>query len=249
MPAIAFIIAALFLGTCSLQEDNAPAEDPAHLGTPRILVEAVDAERQGDTTYLRYSLRTDPEAPPPDVPLHIEIQGDATPGSDYGTPEIQDDSGAWIPLDGPFQLPDDGTPLSIRIPLLGADILTGTDHFVLTVAAAEPSAQAPEPVQHALDPQTLSLQTILVITDAGTVTEADGNALTYQLRLANAVAEPVTVTLSTSGTATPGSDYGAIEIQDASGNWNASTTATLPADGTAITVRIPIIDDALTEPD
>ena len=47
----------------------------------------------------------------------------------------------------------------------------------------------------------------IVVTDAGSVKEADGATLTYSVKLSNAVGSDVEVDLTTGGTATKGDDY------------------------------------------
>ncbi|WP_084593295.1 Calx-beta domain-containing protein [Halarcobacter anaerophilus] len=91
----------------------------------------------------------------------------------------------------------------------------------------------------------------VVVGDAGTVEEADGNYLTYDVSLSNAVGSDVTVTLGTSGSATAGDDYGPLEYFNGS-SWvevPTSNEITLPADGSTVQVRVAVIDDAITEDD
>jgi hypothetical protein len=89
------------------------------------------------------------------------------------------------------------------------------------------------------------------VSDAGTVTEADGNYLTYSVSLSNPVGHDITASLALGGNATQGADYGNLEVKDANGNWVAlsGSDITLPADGSAVEVRVPVLDDTLTEGD
>ncbi|WP_321325261.1 Calx-beta domain-containing protein [Thiomicrorhabdus sp.] len=88
----------------------------------------------------------------------------------------------------------------------------------------------------------------VVIGDAGTVQEADGVYLTYTVSLSNPVGTDVEVALNTSGTATSGDDYNStLEYFDGR-NWQpVSGNITLPADASAVQVRVAVKDDALNE--
>ncbi|WP_232790125.1 VWA domain-containing protein [Aeromonas sobria] len=92
----------------------------------------------------------------------------------------------------------------------------------------------------------------VVVGDAGSVREATGAYLTYDVKLSTAVASDSTVTLSLGGSATSGLDYGALEYKNSNGQWvavPASGQITLPASGAVVQVRVPVLDDALTEQD
>ncbi|TAH13539.1 MAG: retention module-containing protein [Curvibacter sp.] len=94
----------------------------------------------------------------------------------------------------------------------------------------------------------------VVISDATDVAEADGNFLqysVYSVSLSNPVAANTTVTLSLGGGATSGVDYNNLQFSTDNGTtWTAvpaSNQITLPATGSAVQVRVAVIDDALTE--
>ena len=89
----------------------------------------------------------------------------------------------------------------------------------------------------------------VVISDATDVAEANGNFLVYNVSLSTPVAASTTVTLSLGGSAANGTDYNNLQYYNGSA-WvavPASNQITLPAAGTAVQVRVAVIDDALTE--
>ncbi|WP_206667388.1 VWA domain-containing protein [Aeromonas veronii] len=93
-------------------------------------------------------------------------------------------------------------------------------------------------------------QATVVVGDAGSVREATGAYLTYDVKLSTAVASDSMVTLSLGGSATPGLDYGALEYKNSNGQWvavPANGQITLPASGAVVQVRVPVLDDVLTE--
>ncbi|MFL9694672.1 hypothetical protein, partial [Aeromonas veronii] len=95
-------------------------------------------------------------------------------------------------------------------------------------------------------------QATVVVGDAGSVREATGAYLTYDVKLSTAVASDSMVTLSLGGSATPGLDYGALEYKNSNGQWvavPANGQITLPASGAVVQVRVPVLDDVLTEQD
>ena len=71
------------------------------------------------------------------------------------------------------------------------------------------------------------------------------------MSLSNAVGDDIAVTLGTTaaGTATSGDDYNStLQYESAPGVWsNVTGTTDLPADGSSISVRVAVTDDALTE--
>ena len=88
----------------------------------------------------------------------------------------------------------------------------------------------------------------MVISEAGSVAEATGNYLTYNVSLSNPVAANTTVTLSLSGDA-GNTDRGPLEYHNGT-TWvavPANNQITLPATGGAVQVRVAILDDAATE--
>ena len=96
--------------------------------------------------------------------------------------------------------------------------------------------------------QVFDISASVVISDAGSVVEATGNYLTYNVSLSNPVAANTTVTLSLGGTA-GSSDHGPLEYNNGS-SWvavPANNQITLPATGTAVQVRVAVLDDTLTE--
>ena len=96
-------------------------------------------------------------------------------------------------------------------------------------------------------------QSTISVSDAGSVKEADDVYLTYQVKVDDAVGSNVVATISIdpSSTATAGADFAEqLEYQDSEGNWQpvpANGQITLPADTTAVSVRVKVLDDAITE--
>ncbi|MGF1708958.1 hypothetical protein, partial [Enterovibrio baiacu] len=89
----------------------------------------------------------------------------------------------------------------------------------------------------------------VTITGDSTVTEADGVYLTYTAKLDGPAADDITASLTLGGNATQGSDYGNLQVK-INGEWKDYTDSiTLPKDGSAVELRVPVKDDKLAESD
>ncbi|WP_283131347.1 immunoglobulin-like domain-containing protein [Enterovibrio norvegicus] len=89
----------------------------------------------------------------------------------------------------------------------------------------------------------------VTIEGGDTVTEANGVYLTYTAKLDGPAADDITASLTLGGNATQGSDYGNLQVK-INGQWvDYSDSITLPADGTDVELRVPVLDDKLAESD
>ncbi|WP_420864691.1 beta strand repeat-containing protein [Halarcobacter anaerophilus] len=228
--------------------------------TAEVVVGDAGTVEEADGNYLTYDVSLS-NAVGSDVTVTLGTSGSATAGDDYGPLEYFNGS-SWVevPTSNEITLPADGSTVQVRVAVID-DAITEDDETVVLSATTSDS--------QITDSSDTGLGTIeddrgsdnpdvdeditaeVVVGDAGTVEEADGNYLTYDVSLSNAVGSDVTVTLGTSGSATAGDDYGPLEYFNGS-SWvevPTSNEITLPADGSTVQVRVAVIDDAITEDD
>ncbi len=142
-----------------------------------------------------------------------------------------------------------GGALVYSIPVTTADLTVDT---TIDASVTVTDANGNE-VTVAAD-RTVDLSAAIVVTGGDSVTEGDDVYLTYTVELDGPMGHDVTVdlTLGTTGEATKGSDYvDALEYKDADGFWQPVTggAITLPADGSAVEVRVQVKDDLMAESD
>jgi hypothetical protein len=209
--------------------------------------------------YLTYNVSlSNPVAANTTVTLSL---GGSAGSSDHGPLEYNNGS-SWVavPVSNQITLPATGTAVQVRVAVLD-DTLTETAETVVlsagsssnplvstgdtgsgTITDDRSTTPGDNPDVDADTPASV------VISDAGSVVEATGNYLTYNVSLSNPVAANTTVTLSLGGSA-GSSDHGPLEYNNGS-SWvavPANNQITLPATGTAVQVRVAVLDDTLTE--
>ncbi|MGE4463202.1 MAG: hypothetical protein AB7D49_12275, partial [Arcobacter sp.] len=202
-----------------------------------------------------------------DVEVDLTTGGTATRGSDYeNTLQYSTDGGTtWldVPATGKVTLPADGSSVLVKVTVKD-DATTEPDETVTLTATTTDSqitTQTATGTGTILDDRGSDnpdvdedIKANILVSDAGSVKEADGATLTYEVKLSNAVGSDVEVDLTTGGTATRGSDYeNTLQYStDGGTTWldvPATGKVTLPADGSSILVKVTVIDDAITEPD
>ncbi|RXI34527.1 Calx-beta domain-containing protein [Arcobacter defluvii] len=231
-----------------------------------ILVSDAGSVKEADGATLTYEVKLS-NAVGSDVEVDLTTGGTATRGSDYeNTLQYSTDGGTtWldVPATGKVTLPADGSSILVKVTVID-DAITEPDETVLLTATTintQITTKTATGTGTILDDRGSDnpdvdedIKANILVSDAGSVKEADGATLTYEVKLSNAVGSDVEVDLTTGGTATRGSDYeNTLQYStDGGTTWldvPATGKVTLPADGSSILVKVTVIDDAITEPD
>jgi VCBS repeat-containing protein len=232
--------------------------------TASVVISDAATVLEANGNFLQYSVSlSNPVASNASVTL--SLGGTATNGTDYNNLQFSNDNGVtWtgVPVSNQITLPATGSSVLVRVAVID-DAITETAETVILGAGSstnplvstgdtgsgtitdDRSTDNPN-----LDPEDLTPASVL-ISDAATVLEANGNFLQYSVSLSNPVASNATVTLNRSGTATNGTDYNNLQFSNDNGvTWTGvpvSNQITLPATGSSVLVRVAVIDDAITE--
>ncbi|PJG58261.1 hypothetical protein CUC53_13655 [Aeromonas cavernicola] len=231
--------------------------------TATVIVNDAGQVREVDGAYLTYEVKL--SAPvASDTQVTLSLSGSATLDSDYSKLEYLNNKGEWVavPADGKITLPAKGEVISVRVEVLDDAVTENNETVVLTATpVGNPQVSGSgSGTGTIVDDRNTTLggnpdvdeDTVaaVVVSDAGEVREASGAYLVYEVKLSNAVAHDTNVILSQGGSASHGSDYSTMEYSTGNGQWltvPASGLITLPAHGTAIQVRVAVLDDAQTE--
>ena len=174
---------------------------------------------------------------------------DATSGADYTS------------IVGEATIKGGTTSTTIKVPIKDDDIAESNEKFTITLSNVGDNAKIVDGsgIGTIIDDRGGENPNVdedatatLVISDAGSVNEADGNYLVYDVKLSNPVGSDIPVSLTTAGSATIGADYSStLEYStDGGTTWQSvNSTVNLPADGSSIKVRVAITDDYVTEND
>ena len=162
-------------------------------------------------------------APTSAITVKYSVGGNATPGSDY------------TPLSGTVSVPADTTTATIPVTIIDDNVREHAEEIVLSLIEST-GYELTRPFSHHLiiDPSDGSPW----VSFAPTLRSAGEGSGTHDVgvRLHPAPATDITFTYTVAGTATAGSDYGAL-----------SGTVTVPADTTTATIPVTVIDDSLGE--
>ena len=162
-------------------------------------------------------------APTSAITVKYSVGGNATPGSDY------------TPLSGTVSVPTDTTTATIPVTIIDDNVREHAEEIVLSLIESA-GYELTRPFSHHLiiDPSDGSPW----VSFAPTLRSAGEGSGTHDVgvRLHPAPATDITFTYTVAGTATAGSDYGAL-----------SGTVTVPADTTTATIPVTVIDDSLGE--
>ena len=199
-------------------------------GPPQVSFEPIDGRisnartwwvKEGSGTH-DVKVKLNP-APTSAITLKYSVGGNATPGSDY------------TPLSGTVSVPADTTTATIPVTIIDDNVREHAEEIVLSLIEST-GYELTRPFSHHLiiDPSDGSPW----VSFAPTLRSAGEGSGTHDVgvRLHPAPATDITFTYTVAGTATAGSDYGAL-----------SGTVTVPADTTTATIPVTVIDDSLGE--
>ena len=245
--------------------DNPPVDEDT---TATLVIGDAVTVVEANGNYLEYSVSLS-NAVGNDIAVTLNTAGTAatgdtaTSGADYNSALEYHNGTAWVAVTGATILPADGSAVQVRVAVIDDAITENTEAVILGASSTDARLTDSSDTGTGLitddagtdnPPVDEDTTATLVIGDAVTVVEANGNYLEYSVSLSNAVGNDIAVTLNTAGTAatgdtaTSGADYNsALEYHNGTA-WVAVTGATiLPADGSAVQVRVAVIDDAITE--
>ena len=176
------------------------------------------AENSGSSLTLTATLSV---ATSEDVTVALAISGTATSGTDYSSLSNMTITSGQTTTTASFTPTDDNIYEGNETAIIDVDSVSGgsatesgTQQLTLTISDNE------------------SAPTVTLTSSASSVSE-DGSAITLTATLSNATTADVTVTLSTGGTATEGTDYANLsDITVSAGNTTGTTSLTPTNDST-----------------
>ena len=230
--------------------------------TATLVIDDASTQTEADGNYLVYDVKlSNPVGD--DIAVSFNTSGTATAGDDYNQ-QLQystDNGTTWQNITSTVDMPADGSAIKVRVAIKDdanmendeTVILQGSSNDARLTDSSDTGVGIITDDRGSDNPNVDEDTTAtLVIDDASTQTEADGNYLVYDVKLSNPVGDDIAVSFNTSGTATAGDDYNQ-QLQYSTDNgttWqNITSTVDMPADGSAIKVRVAIKDDANMEND
>nr|MBS9773513.1 hypothetical protein [Gammaproteobacteria bacterium] len=232
-----------------------------------IVVDDAQTIVEGKEDYLIYTVKLD-RAVNNDVLTKLSIAGDSADvvaGQDYVEQFEYLKNGQWIPVptDG-IKLPAEGSDVLVRVKVLDDAITENDEAIILTGTTTDAQIDKKSDTGKGIikddkpttptdnpNPVDEDIKANLIVEDAGTVKEGKDVYLEYDVKLDRAVNNDVLTKLSTSGTATAGEDYDEkLEYKSEDGTWKEVPVdgIELPAEGTAVKVRVKVLDDVFKEP-
>lgn len=219
---------------------------PAATPNPQLTVSPAQATvTEGTDTHAVWDI-TLSTAPAETITVDLALSGDATAVSDYGTLEVSTDGSNWSAATSVSFLGGDQT-VHARVAIVDDGDIENNETITLTATTSagstnNPSANASITLVSE-DAPAAPTPTLSVAADQSPVTEGTDTYAVWSLTLDEEPLDTVTCSLAVTGSATSGTDYGAVQVSTDGTNWSAATSVSFTGTDQLVQARVQILDD------